>query len=117
MSNSRASEYANRLEVILREYLKCHYTEFGVKANDNLLSGDWKSPINFALGFRYASSDMDDTVRKDIDDFLGNELIGKNISDIISKYDSYANESEEDAYEAIEQIINRLCKILDIQVD
>lgn len=116
MNNSRAVEYANRLEGILRKYLKCHYTEFGVKANDNLLSEDWKSPINFALGFRYASSDMDETVREDIEDFLGNQLIGKSIGDIISRYDYYAYESEEEAYKAIEQIINRLQEILDIHI-
>lgn len=60
---------ANKLEGILRKYLHCNYNEFGVKANDNLIEFDWKSPINFALGYCYAQSNKDPKVKKNIDFF------------------------------------------------
>lgn len=47
-NQNKVLEYANKLEHILRHYLECDYTEFGVKANDNLTRYDWQSPINFA---------------------------------------------------------------------
>lgn len=76
-------DLANRLEGILRNYLDCGYDEFGVKANGNLDAGDWMQPIAFALGDKYSSSDRDEDLKEQIDYFLGNTLVGKNISDLI----------------------------------
>ena len=64
--NNKALDLANKLEILLRKYLNCHYTDFGVKANDDLLNRDWKSPINFALGYKYANS----TNNQDIIDYF-----------------------------------------------
>ena len=106
-------DLANTLEGILREHLDCHYTDFGVKANDNLLRYDWKSPINFALGHCYALSNHDSNVKEKIDGFLGDTLIGNHIEDLIQHHEYYTLDSEEDAYDRIEYIINELKRILE----
>lgn len=104
--------HANKLEGLLRGYLNCHYTEFGVKANDNLLSYDWRSPINFALGYRYASSNNDQHVKEAIDYFLGNELQGQSISDIVEQYEYYGFDSVNEALNYIKHTIENLRMIL-----
>lgn len=78
-----ALKKANRLEGILKRFIGCNSNEFGVKANGNLDCGDWQSPINFALGFKYSKSDKNPEVKEAIEYFLGNVLTGKSIADII----------------------------------
>lgn len=104
--------FAIRLESLLRNYLNCDYTEFGVKANDRLSSIDWRTPIAFALGYRYGQSNFDSEVKETIDFFLGNEFWGNNISDIITNFSEYGFASQEDAYDYVEGTINRLSEIL-----
>lgn len=104
---------ANELEGLLRNYLKCHYTEFGAKANDNLSLYDWRTPIAFALGCKYGQSNFDPNVKETIDYFLGNEFKGNNISDIITNYSEYNFASQEDAYDYVEGTIRRLREILE----
>lgn len=71
---------ANRLEGILTKYLDCNWSNFGVKANNDLLRYDWKSPINFALGVSYERNRY---LKNDIDLFLGNTLMYNSIEDVI----------------------------------
>lgn len=111
-SQNKILDYANKLEGLLCKYLECNYTEFGVKANGNLIDHDWKSPINFALGYRYASSNKDPKVKEDIDYFLGNTLDGNNISDIVKNYKNYGHASPEAALEYIGKTIEALEEIL-----
>ena len=108
----KALEKATKLECILRRFLECHYSDFGVKANDDLLNQDWRSPMNFALGFKYSKSDKNPTVKKEIGYFLGNVLIGRNIDDIIKNYEREGLTSEEEAYEKVDEIIDEFEKIL-----
>ncbi len=97
---------ALRLERILRTYLKCHYLEFGVKANDNLLKRDWNSPMNFALGVLYSHNPE---LKNKINNFLGNELcIGKNMEDVISQFDT-----REKGICEVEKIINHFEELLE----
>ena len=103
---------ANKLENLLRRYLECEFTEFGVKANDNLTRYDWQSTINFALGYRYASSNKDPKVKEEIDYFLGNELQGQSIGDVVKEYEYYGYDSKEAALEYIDKTIEHLEKIL-----
>ena len=110
--NNKVLELANKLEGILRKNLDCHYTDFGVKANDNLTTYDWKSPINFALGHKYAKSNNSSKVKEEIDNFLGNDLEGKSIGDIVENYEYYNFDTENDAYAYIESTIDSLNKIL-----
>lgn len=110
--DDKALEKATKLEGILRGFLECHYGDFGVKANDDLLNQDWKSPINFALGYKYAMSGRNDEVKKEIEYFLGNVLIGKSIADIIKNYENEGLSSEEEAYEKVDEIIDEFEKIL-----
>jgi len=105
-------KYGNILEGILRSYLKCGYHEFGVKSNDNLTQYDWRSPINFALGYKYAQSNNDEKVKREIEYFLGNVLIGNSISDVINQYEYDDHSNEDEAYEKVENIIAELDKIL-----
>lgn len=109
---NRVLNYANKLEGILRQYLNCGYNDFGVKANDNLASDDWQSPINFALGCRYGSSNKDPQVKEDIDYFLGNELQGQSIGDVVEQYEYYGFETKEAAFKYIDETIERLKEIL-----
>lgn len=111
-NQNKVLEYANKLEHILCHYLECDYTEFGVKANDNLNRYNWQSPINFALGYRYASSNKDPKVKADIDYFLGNVLEGQSIGDVVEKYEYYGYDSPEAAFEYIDKTIEQLRKIL-----
>lgn len=104
--------YANKLEGILRQYLNCGYNDFGVKANDNLANEDWRSPINFALGCCYGSLNQDPKVKEDIDYFLGNELKGQSIGDIVKQYEYYGFDTKEAAFEYIDKTIERLKEIL-----
>ncbi len=105
-------DYANKLEGILRQYLNCGYNDFGVKANDNLTTDDWQSPINFALGCRYGSSNQDPKVKEEIDNFLGNELQGQSIGDVVEKHEYYGFDTKEAAFEYIDETIEHLSKIL-----
>lgn len=111
MPENRALNLARRLEEILRRTLSCHYTEFEVKANDDLLN-DWKSPINFALGYCYAKTNDDPDVKNRITDFLGNDFIGEGINDVIVRFEWHGLKSEEDAYKKIESIIDEVESIL-----
>lgn len=108
----KALSLANELEGTLRNYLDCHYTEFGVKANDNLLTGDWKSPINLALGHKYGKSNNSLELKGKIDYFVGNTLQGKNIQDVIQNYDYYNFDTQDDAYKYIKDTISELNNIL-----
>ena len=110
--NNKVSDLSNQLEGILRKYLDCHYTDFGVKANDNLASRDWKSPINFALGYKYAKSNNSPEVKDAIDYFLGEVFYGENIGDIIKNYEDYGFDTEKDAYAHVEDTLKSLQKIL-----
>lgn len=103
---------ANKLEGILCKYLNCGYNDFGVKANDNLTRGDWKSPVNFALGHRLASSNNDSLVKESIDYFLGNDFQGQSIGDIVERYEYYGFDSINDAYVYINETIDKLSEIL-----
>ncbi|MBE6104983.1 hypothetical protein [Anaerovibrio lipolyticus] len=103
---------ASRLEGILRDYLKCHYTEFNVKANDNITFGCWREPIIFALGYKYAQSGDKEVVKAAIEELWGNDLIGENISEICQSYTKYGFESEEKAYDKIKEIIDTFENIL-----
>ena len=104
--------YATKLENILRQYLNCGYNDFGVKANGKLADKDWRSSINFALGCRYGSSNQDPKVKEDIDYFLGNELEGQSIGDIVEQYEYYGFDTKEAAFEYIDKTIERLREIL-----
>ena len=103
---------AQSLEGILRKHLKCHYLDFGIKANDNLLRDDWKSPVNFALGHRYALSHNDEKVKEDINDFLGDKFIGQHIMDVVDNYEDYGLNSPEEAVERVREIINEIRDLL-----
>lgn len=111
-NHNKVVSYANELEYMLREFLECDYDEFGVKANDNLICDDWQSPINFALGFRYALSNKDPKVKENIDYFLGNELYGESIGDVVEQYEFYGFESQEEAYRYIDATLKDLRNIL-----
>lgn len=95
---------ANRLEGILRKFLNCNYNEFSVKANDNFLKYDWRSPINFALGFLYAKNP---DLKTEIENFLGNILYGDNIQNVIEE-----NNDFEKGLKEVEKIITALDKLL-----
>lgn len=110
--NNRVLELANELERILRKYLECNYVDFGVKANDNLASFDWKSPINFALGYKYAKSNNSHEVKEKINDFLGDVIKGNSIEDIVKNYEFYEFGTKDDAYAYVESTIDSLNKIL-----
>lgn len=114
MNNDKITELATTLEGVLRNYLNCHYTDFGIKANDNLINNDWKSPVYFSLGHKYAMSNNSPEIKRKIDDFLGNDFIGKNIKDIIDNYSYYDFEDTTEAYNHIEYIIDSLKKILSL---
>ncbi|EHO79962.1 hypothetical protein [Fusobacterium ulcerans] len=105
-------EYANRLEELLCRYLKCSFEDFGIKANNNLLIHDWKSPINFALGYAYAASGNNKELKMKIDYFLGNILKGESIEKLIENYEYHGYTCEEDAFNYINSTIEALEKIL-----
>ena len=109
---SEALKYANKLEALLRQYLKCHYTEFGVKANGNLLSGNWQVPIALALGCKYGQSGFDSGIKEEVDSFLGNEKKKKNINDIVENYEYYNFSTKQEVYEYFENTIKRLRELL-----
>lgn len=111
-NENSVSHFASKLEGILRRYLNCGYNDFGVKANDSLSKTDWKSPINFALGHRYASSNDDPTIKENIDYFLGNELQGHSIGDVVEQYEYYGFDSREAAFEYIDETIKKIEKLL-----
>lgn len=109
---NRVSEYADELEGLLCKYLNCGYHEFGVKANNNLTTYDWQSPIYFALGHLYGVSGNNGTLRNQINDFLGNKLMGKSIGDVVEKYEYYGFESTDEAFNYIENTIKALRNLL-----
>lgn len=103
---------ATKLERILSNYLKCEFNDFGIKANDNLLKYDWKSPVYFALGYKYGKSNNAPKVKEIIDNFR-EIFIGDNLIDAIEEFKSNnLNSTDEEAYQKIENIINELQKIL-----
>ena len=102
-----ALKYAMKLEGILCEYLDCNCHEFGVKANFDLVNKDWRGPINFALGYKYANSNNDKNMKKEINFFLGDILLGSSISDLVNQY-----ENKDVAYKRIDEIIVEFEKIL-----
>ena len=104
MNNDDITQLDNKLEGVLSKYLQCGSNDFGVKANYNLIKNDWKSPINFALGHKYAMSNNDSSLKSRIEYFLGDSLLGENISDIIQNYEHYALESKEEAYKYIKEL-------------
>ena len=95
---------ANKLEMILRKFLDCNYLEFGVKANDNLLKNDWKSPINFSLGVLYGKKPE---LKDEINNFICNLLIANSIMDFVSQY-----ENRGEALFELEKLIIKLEKLL-----
>jgi hypothetical protein len=103
--------YANRLESILRRFLKCGYNDFGVKANDNLLD-DWKSPVNFALGCLYGDNQRDDDTREKTDFFLGNEFQGVGIRDLLENYEYYSFSTKDEALKYIDMTISKIENLL-----
>ena len=109
------SDYNRKLEGILREHLSCNYTEFGVKANGHL-EEDWRSPINFALGYKYASSKRNLSIKDQIDYFLGNIIEGNSAKDLVQNFDEYGYESKENALDKVGKIIDEVEKILKSEV-
>ena len=105
--DNKLLNYANELEGLLRNYLHCDYTEFGVKANNNLIE-DWKSPISFALGYKLSESGNAQDIRTDIDSFLGNQIYAGSMQEIINKYEEYGFDSTDDADVYIQETINEL---------
>ena len=95
---------ANELERILRIFLDCNYLEFGVKANDNLLKNDWKSPINFSLDVLYGKKPE---LKDEINNFICNLLTAKSITDFVSQY-----ENRQEALSDLEELIRKLEKLL-----
>lgn len=96
---------ADRLEGILRNFLNCHYSEFGVKANNTLLEYDWNSGINFALGVLY---ERNPNLKDEINDFLGNVLyFGSSIQDVIKKC-----EDENEGIAKVKEIIDKFEALL-----
>lgn len=103
---------SNKLEGVLRRYLNCHYTEFGVKSNGNLDDGDWKFPVAFALGHLYGSSNNSEQAKKDIVYFWGNEFKGENIGDIVSRYEHYGFSTQDEAFDYVDKTIDKIQKLL-----
>lgn len=109
----KEQDLSNQLESVLRDFLNCHYNDFGVKAQW-LFQYDWKSPINFVLGYKYAVDERQE-VKEDISYFLGNTFIGENINDLIANFEKYDFNSKNEVIEYIEkQIILELNRILDM---
>lgn len=104
--------YANLLEDILTKYLDCHWGNFGVKANGYLDNGDWKSPINFALGCKYGEAGKSEKMKDEIENFIGNILKGKNMEEIVQNYEQFGYSSENEAYKYLEETIKKLDEIL-----
>ena len=101
----QANKQADRLEGILRNFLNCHYSEFGVKANNTLLEYDWNSGINFALGVLY---ERNPDLKDEINDFLGNVLyFGNSIQDVINKC-----EDEDEGITKVIEIIDKFETLL-----
>ena len=101
----QANKQADRLEGVLRNFLNCHYSEFGVKANNTLLEYDWNSGINFALGVLY---ERNPNLKDEINDFLGNVLyFGSSIQDVIKKC-----EDENEGIAKVKEIIDKFEALL-----
>ena len=101
----QANKQADRLEGVLRNFLNCHYSEFGVKANNTLLEYDWNSGINFALGVLY---ERNPDLKDEINDFLGNVLyFGNSIQDVINKC-----EDENEGIAKVKEIIDKFEALL-----
>ena len=112
MSENKYADKANALEGILRNYLKCHYLDFYVNANDYLSDVDWRTAIIFALGFCYAKSDSNADVKDKINTFIGETLIGNSIADLVNNHERYEFNSDEEAFERVDSIIDELQGIL-----
>lgn len=109
----KEQELSNQLESMLKKFLNCYYNDFGVKSQ-RLFQNDWKSPINFVLGYKYAV-DRRQEVKNDISYFLGNTFIGENINDLIMNFEKYGFKSKNEVIEYIEkEIILELNRILDM---
>ncbi|WP_257913089.1 hypothetical protein UPTC15622_00954 [Campylobacter lari] len=97
---------ANRLEIILRKYLKTHHINFHIKANDSLFDSDWIKPVSFVLGHRYAFADIQK--KDDILKFLECEFQGKNIVDLNSNKEKYCLTNEEQVFKYIQETISKI---------
>ncbi|WP_410689717.1 hypothetical protein [Campylobacter lari] len=103
------NKYSSNLEGILRNYLKCHYTDFGIK-NKLLLGQSWAKPINFVLGVKYAHATVQR--KNDIKYFLENELKGVNIKDLVERSEYYCLGNANEALKYISQIIQKINYLL-----
>ena len=112
MSENKYANKANVLEGILRSYLQCHYLDFHVKSNDYISDRDWRTAIIFALGFCYAKSDRNADVKDKINTFIGETFVGNSIADLVNNHESYGFNSDEEAFECVDSIINELKGIL-----
>ncbi|HEB9286784.1 TPA: hypothetical protein RZK16_000394 [Campylobacter coli] len=107
------SKYSLKLEGILRKYLKCHYTDFGIK-NELLLGQNWTNPINFVLGVKYAHATVQR--KNDIKYFLENELKGVNIKDLVEHSEYYCLGNVNGALEYISQIVEKIQYLLSDEI-
>jgi hypothetical protein len=107
-----ALDCANKLEGILRSYLNCHYNDFGVKANNNLLN-DWRSPVKFALGVFYGESNRSQAAKDKIDNFV-DYFEGQGIDDLAARYEYYDFESQAAVYEYVDKKIEELAVLLNV---
>lgn len=107
--NEKMLKLSFNLEGTLRNFLKCHYTDFGVK-NELLLGQNWTNPINFVLGVKYAHATVQR--KNDIKYFLENELMGVNIKDLVEHSEYYCLGNVNGALQYILQTINKISYLL-----
>lgn len=103
---------ANELEGILRKTLNCGFGEFGVKANDTLLMFDWREGVIFALGYKLAESNNDQTLRDEIKNFLSESFKGNSIMDLIQQFEDYGFNSVEEAQDYVVNTISKIKELL-----
>lgn len=101
------------LEGTLRNFLKCHYTDFGVK-NELLLGLSWTKPINFVL--KRKLSHATDQRKSEIKDFLEKELKGENMEDLVNHSESYRLGDKNGALKYISQTITKIQYLLSDEI-
>ena len=111
MEQNRCLLLGNRLEGILRGFLDCGYNDFGVKSNSNLTSDDWRKPVFFALGYLYCRSEKSPKTKDDIENFIDN-FKGQSIEDVVGRYEYFGFESQDEAFQYVEDEINELKNLL-----